>query len=160
MQLHVLFLLVSFMTSGNFCVEKEPDQVYTKVYHYQNNISLNNFDGTTSNILLNGNSATLYNADGTQSTINFCNNSSTLIAADGTSSTIFHSGFSSTVSISDGTRVNINHMQRSSSCTTANGKHRIMHTFSNVKDKRYKDKIDVLIHINWLTQNKALLSTD
>jgi len=163
MQIQVLFLLFSFLTSGDSFLENKTDKVYTNVYHYNNNVVLKNFDGTTSTIQLYGNSASLINADGTQSTIIYGVNSSTLISSDGTSSLISHSGSTSSVAIPDGTRININHMQRSSTCTTDEGKHRIMHTFTRFIDScnsSTKEKIDVLIHVNWIMQTKALATVE
>ena len=39
-------------------------------------------------------------------------------------------------------------------------KHTIAHTFGNVTGRQYKDRINVLIHINWLLQKEDVEVTD
>lgn len=156
MKIQLFFLLLFFAASESFSQESKSNQAVTNVYHYRSNISLSNFDGTRSTIRVNGNSATLFNSDGSISTIDFCGNSSTLIAVDGTISSIFHNGLSSAVTRSDGSQFFVNHMQSTSSFSTAYGKHTITHNFGFRKERRHKNKIDVLIHMNWLMQQEAL----
>ncbi len=151
-----MFLLLLFAAFGSFSQESVSNQTVTNVYHYRSNIALNNFDGTRSSIRLNGNSATLFNSNGTISTIDFSGTSSTLIAADGTIASISHNGLSSVITRTDGSQFFVNHLQSTSSCSTANGKHTITHYFGFIKEKQHKDKIDVLIHMNWLIQQEAL----
>ena len=154
------FLLLSFAASDSFSLVNKSKQAYTNVYHYRNNISLKNFDGTISTIQVIGSSAILYNSDGSQSAIDLCGRSSTLTAIDGTSLSVFHNPSSSRVFNPDGTSIIINHMNNTSSCLTASGKHTIMHTFGDMRERRYKNRIDVLIHMNWLIQNEAVEATD
>ncbi len=160
MKILMFFLLLSFTASESSTLVNKNNHEFTSTYHYLNNISLKNFDGTRSTVYVSGNSATLMNSDGTQSTIDFCGNSSTLIAIDGTSASIFHNGISSTVFNSDGTQIIVSHMQSTSLCYTENGKHMIMHTFGDMRERRHKNKIDVLIHMNWLLQKKAIKAMD
>ena len=159
MKYQLFFLLLCFTVSESFSQVDKSNQAVTNVYHYGNNISLKNFDGTRSTIHMNGNSATLFNSDGTQSTIDFFGDSSVLIANDGTSSSVFHNGFSSTVHTADGTQAMVNHMNSTSSYSIANEKHIIMHTFGNICERLYKNRIDVLIHMNWLVQKEAIVVT-
>lgn len=161
MKIPIFFLILSFVASEGFSQVNKSDQAFTNVYHFGNNISVKNFDGTHSNIYVSRCSATLINANGAQSTIDFFGkNSSTLFAIDGTTSTISHNGLSSSVFNSDGTRIIVNHMQSNSSCSIANKKHSISHTFSKMKERRFKDEIDVLIHRNWMIQMMAAQATD
>ena len=116
MKTQALFFLLFIAASQTFSQENKIKQDFTNVYHYGNNITLNNFDGTRSSIQVNGNSATLFNSDGTQSTIDINRNSSILIASDGTSSSIYLNDYSSTIYNSEGTMIFVSHMQSTSSC--------------------------------------------
>jgi len=156
----VFFLLLPFTTSESFAQANKSNRATTSVSHFRNNISVKNFDGTHATIYVNGSTATLVNSDGTQSTIDFCENSSTLIAIDGTSSSVFHNGLSSTISSSDGTQFIVNHMRNTSLCSTKSGKHTINHNFGHLRERRYKNEIDVLIHRNWLIQKKIVDATE
>ena len=160
MKIQVLILLLVFAASECFAQNSKSGQALSNVYHYGNNISIKNFDGSRSTIYVFGNSAQLINSDGTQSIIDFYGKSSRIIEIDGTVSTVYHNGFSSTVMNSDGSQFIVNHMHNSSTCFTDNGKHTIMHTFGEMKERRYKIQIDVLIHSNWLSQRRALESID
>ncbi len=161
MKFPLFFLLLFVVVVDGFAQKNENSQAYSNVHHFGSNISIKNFDGTNSSVLVNGNSATLFNADGTQSTIEFSGDLFTLIAADGTSSSVNHNNFSSTIFNSDGSRLFVNHMQGTSSCSTPNGKHRITHTFGKVREMCYKNVIDVLIHRNWVLQtNKLAMSAE
>lgn len=160
MKIQAFFLLLSVLAFESFSLVNGNNQAFTNVYHYRNSISLKNFDNTRSTIYISGNSATLFNPDGSQSIIRFCGRTSMLIAADGSNSSVFHNGFSSRILKSDGTQIFVSHMSTSSSCSTANGKHTITHTFGNSCEGRYKKRIDVLIHMNWLMQKEALEATE
>ncbi|NNK90646.1 MAG: hypothetical protein HKO89_08575 [Saprospiraceae bacterium] len=116
---------------------------------------MTNFDGTRSTIYVNRNSATLDNSDGTSSTINFFGDHSNLIWTDGTQSSVFHNGSSSRINNPGGKQFIISHRKNRSSFLTTDGAHAITHFFGNIKECRYIDKIDVLIHMNWLVQKKA-----
>jgi len=155
MKPQLLFLLLTISISDGFSQQNKNDQFFTTVYYYQNSITVLNFDGTSSRICLNGNTATVFNSDGTQSTIQKCGNISNLIAIDGTSSSVIHNGkLTSTTFNSDGSKLFINHMRDSSTCLTPRGRHIITHNFVNLRRSRSKNKIDVLIHKNWLLQKK------
>jgi len=155
MIIQILLFLLSLPISENFPPINSSEHNTTNVYHYNNMMTLKNFDGTRSTINLDAKSATLKDADGSLSTINFSGNSSTLIASDGSSASVFHNGLTSTIFNSDGTQIIVNHMRRSSSCLTANGKHLITHSIGNIEEIRNKDKIDVLIHSHWANRTKS-----
>ncbi|MEM6321317.1 MAG: hypothetical protein AAF960_26905 [Bacteroidota bacterium] len=152
MKIQLLFVLLSFTASENFSSENLSNSTISTVYHYRNNIYVTNFDGTRSTIQVSGNSATLFNADGTISEIYFGSSSSRIVAADGTMASVSHNGASSTVTRSDGSQFFVNHTPSTSSCSIAAKKHTIMHNFGFRKEWRNKNKIDVLVHMNWLVQ--------
>jgi len=155
MKTQIFLLLFCFAAVNTFAQKNKSTRAYTNVHHYGNNKFLSNADGTRSSIFVNGSSAMLVNADGSQSTIDFHGNSSTLVAIDGTTSTITHNRFSSRVFNSDGTQMTINHMPSSSSYSTASDKHMITHTFGNTWEMCVKNKLDVLIHRNWIIQKRT-----
>lgn len=159
MKIQLVLLLLCFSVTDSFSQANQNERVLTNVHHYRSNISVKNFDGTRSSIDMNGNSATLTNSDGIQSTIDFNKNSSTLIASDGTIIMVSHNSSSSTVNMPDGSQFFVNHMHSTSSCSTVHGKHTIMHFFGDVGERRFKNKIDVLIHVNWLIQNEIIEAT-
>lgn len=155
-----LFLLLIFFVASESMAQSDNDDkndnAFSRVYHYRNTVSVSNFDGTRSTINVNYNSATLVNPDGTMSTINFNGQSSTLIEIDGTMSSISHNGLSSQVTKADGSQILITHQKVSSSCTIEGEKHIITHNFGLIEEMRNKNGIDVLIHMNWLSQKGAL----
>ena len=155
MKIQALFLILLFTITSGFSQTKKSKQTVTNVHHSLSSSSVKNFDGTSSTIFINGNSATLMNSDGSHSTINSFGNSSTVVAIDGSTSSIFHNAYSSTVMNADGTQFVVSHMQNKSTCSTANQIHGISHFFGNIKESRYKNEIDVLLHVNWLTQMKV-----
>ena len=129
----------------------------TTAYHYRNNITIKNADGTQSNIYTNGSTATLTNEDGTQTILDYSVYPSLLIGNDGAASVVFRNGMSSTVHTENGTEL-INHGRRTISTSTFStpfGTHRIMHTFGARNEWCSKRDIDVLVHMNWLMQQKA-----
>lgn len=156
MKIQIVFFLLSFLTADCLAQKAKIEQDLTSVHHYRNNISLFNYDGSTSSIYVSGNGAVLFIADGTQSSIDFGKRTSRLVAKDGTTSTVFHSGMSSTIYKQDGTQIFISHMQSISSCSTEIGKHIIKHTFGSTVEICNKNHIDVLLHMNWLVEKQAL----
>ena len=159
MNIQAIFLLLSFFTAENFSQLSKSNQAFSNAYHYGSNISIRNFDDTRSTIDRSGNSATLFNSDGTHSTIYFFGRSSTIIGIDGTSSWISHNGRSSTITRSDGTQFFVNHMNSTSSIWTAQGTHTITHTFGKMEERCRKDRMDVLIHMNWLIKKEIAEAT-
>ena len=155
MRIISLLLLLSFAITNSVAKDKKKDKAYSNVHHYRSNISVNNFDGSSSSIFINGNTATLSNADGTQSTIEIFGNSSTVICIDGTRSTIMYNGMSTTVFNSDGSQFTINHMLNRSTCSAPYGKHTIRHIFGDANERRHKKVIDVLVHTNWYVRKKV-----
>ncbi len=153
MKIQLFLFLISFVTFESFC---QVNQSFTNAYHpYQGHILLTNSDGTHSTIFVNGGSATLVNPDGTQSTIDFGKNSSTLMADDGSNLVIYHNLLSSTIPNPDGTQIVVNHLGSSSSCSTQNENHTITHNYGHNRRRICTNGIDVLIHMNWLMQNKG-----
>lgn len=152
MKFQLLLLVLSFFVSDKISVDNDKKRDFTNIYHYGNNISVRNFDGTLSTVYINFNSATLFNPDGTQSTIDSGKNSSRLITSDGNVATVVHSGYSSTVRRANGTQFLISHRNSTSSCSTEDGKHTIMHNFGFVEEICNKNMVDVLVHANWLIQ--------
>lgn len=155
MKIQVCLLLLFFAVTGFAQVDKN-NQELSRVSHYRNNISVNNFDGTRSTVHISGNSATLVHPDGGLSSIDFTGNTSTLIATDGTSFSILHNGFSSVITRPDGSQFFVNHMQSSSSCSVNAEKHTIIHNFGEMTERCYKERVDVLIHVNWLLQKETI----
>ena len=147
--------MLTLVGSISFAQDKHKEKVYSTIHHYRSNISVNNFDGTRSTIFINGNTATLSNADGTESTLEIFGQSSTVIAVDGTRSTIIHNGMTTTILNSDGSELTINHMNNRSTCSTPYGKHTIRHIFGNMKERRFKEEIDILVHTNWFVRKRA-----
>ena len=155
MKIQLFLLLLCLLATEGFAQAKKSKQSVSSVYHYGSNISVRNFDGTRSTIDMNGNSATLFNSDGSLSTIELCGNFSTLITVDGIILTLSLNGFSTTVTMPDGTQFFISHMNSTSTCSTAEGKHAIMHTISKTGERGHQKKIDLLLHMNWLVRKKA-----
>ena len=161
MKVQLFLLVLSFFAIEGFSQEKNTNaKNFTNVYHYGNNISYVNFDGTRSTIFISGRTARVFNADGSQSMVEFNGATPRFVGVNGMTSLINYNGKTSTVENPDGSRVIVNHMRNTSGCSVGSERTSLLHIYGNKRSRRTKSKIDVLVHMNWLAQKKAALISE